>query len=152
MTLLKANLLLMVFAFSMSSFAGVPSEIKKLLNKDGVFISTVNGKTIAQEDGTDCRIVMNPYGGEESISIESVAYFMPVAHMDNAQKEIKDGSIIFTLDDRGQRPGGSAGCGNTPQLSYKKTVEVRGSKLLIKQKFRCLLERSTEIIQGCNIR
>ncbi len=152
MTIIKVNLLLALIAFSMNSFAALPREVKNLLNKDGEFISMVNGKNVNGEAGTDCRIIMNPYGGDESISIESVAYFTPVAHMDNAKKEIKDGVTLFVLDDSGLRPGGSVGCGNTPQLSYKKTVEVRGSTLIIKQKFRCLLERSTEIIQGCKIK
>lgn len=152
MPLLKIKLLLVTFILSMNSFAGVPTEIKKFIDKDGVSISLIDGEKIPDEDGTNCRVTISPYGDDDSIVINSVAYFTPVAHLEGAKRTVKGDTVIFTLNDSGKRPGGSVGCGNVPQLSYKKTVEVKGSTLLIKQKFHCLFEGSTEIITGCKLR
>lgn len=130
--------------------AGVPIEVKKLMDKEGIFISLVDGKK-TNDDGTICEVKMNPYGGESSIVIDSVAYFTPVAHFDQFKKSSKNGIIYFELPDTGRRPGGSV-CGDmTPLLNYKKWVEVGGDSLLIKEQYRCLFEGKTLVVQGCKL-
>lgn len=148
---MKTFLLVSSLFLSLTAVAKVPQEIARLMDQDGTFVSSINGRNIDGENGTSCKITMSPYGGESSIIIDSVAYFTPTAHLDDAKKTIKNDSVIFTLTDTGRRPGGSA-CGDyTPMLSYKKTVEVKGRSLIIRQKFRCLLEGATEIVQGCKL-
>jgi len=136
---------------SLPSFSAVPQEISKLMNKLGVFISYVNGNVYKEDDGTPCQVIMNPYGGESSIAIESRAYDLPVAHLDGAKKSVEDNTVYFKTNETGKRPGGSV-CGDvTPLTSYSKTVEVSGNKLIIREKMRCLLSK-TEIIQGCLVK
>jgi hypothetical protein len=145
----KLTFALIAIAISFSAFAEIPSEIKSLLNRPGSFISIIDGKVKADEQGTNCDLRAE----DSSIEITSIAYFTPVAHLDKAKKEIqRDGTVVFTTTYSGRRPGGSV-CGDTtPLLSYKQTVEVKGNTLVIREKFRCLLEGSTEIVQGCKIK
>lgn len=145
----KLSIAILAFSLSLSAFAEIPNEIKNLMNRPGSFISIMDGKEIAHEHGTNCDI----QGEDSSIEITSVAYFTPVAHLDNAKKEtLRDGTLVLTTTSTGRRPGGSV-CGDmVPLLSYKKTVEVKGNTLLIREKIRCLFEGSTEIIQGCKIK
>lgn len=135
---------------SQFSHAAVPGEVEKFLDRDGVFISIHNGKNTA-DNGSHCRVVKNPYGEESSIVINSIAYFQPVAHFEKSKKSVSEEIVFFELRENGRRPGGSV-CGDMiPLLSYKKWVEISKDKFLIKQKYRCALERETLIVEGCQI-
>jgi hypothetical protein len=135
------------------AFATLPSEISTLMNKKGLLNSTVNGKIISDENGSDCEVISNPYGSEEddSIQISSRAYFNSMAYLKEAKKETSfDGTIVYMTKENGKRPGGSA-CGSTmPVSGYKKTVEIKKNKLTIRESFRCLLSKH-EVIQACTI-
>lgn len=147
----KICLSVISLAFGLNAFAEIPAEIQNLMNKNGTFISKINGKVYTAEDGSSCEIVENPFRKGKSFVIESAAYFQPVVHLDNAQRKVKNGKVIYTLTSSGRRPGGSV-CGDmVPLLSYKKTVEIEGNTLSVRQKYICLGEGPTEILQGCRI-
>ncbi len=151
---MKKMMFLLAFVVGANAQAGgLPSELSKYLNKSGKFISLIDGKPVNDEHGTSCQVLQSPHGNyEDSIYIQSVAYFAPSAFLDGASKSVNEkGVTIFSLNDSGKRPGGSA-CGDmVPMLSYKKTVEEKGGVLVIRQKIRCMFEK-TEIVQGCDVR
>lgn len=149
--MIKALTLFTLALLSVNSFAAVPTEVSKFLDKKGVFISLLDGKPVAGENGTECTVRVSPYG-DSSITIDSVAYFTPGAHFKGAvRSQGFDGSVVFELTDSSKRPGGSLACGNDPLLRFKKTVEVNKDTLIIRSKFRCLLSGKAEIVEGCRI-
>src|SRR5690606_33171469 len=138
-------------SFTFAAFAQVPPEVARLLDRPGTYTSLYNGESYPNEDGGECTISMNPYGGDASIAINAATYFTPVADLDGAEVEYQADRVVYTLNDSGKRPGGSV-CGDiTPLLSYKKTVEVFENALFIKQKYRCLFGGSEEIVEGCSL-
>lgn len=153
MKLLNISLTLCACILPLIAQSQLPTSIKNLMDKDGVFFSSFNDKVDEDETGTDCRIIQNPYGDEDSITIESVAYFAPVAHLEKAKLiESRAGSETYLLDANGKRPGGSV-CGDiTPLLSYKKYVDVQDNSLSIRQEYRCLFSSKSIIVQKCSLR
>lgn len=145
----KIFLIFLVFVLTLNVFADIPTEIEKLMGKDGVFISIINGKRISNEDGVSCRIVGGD--GSSAVLIDSASSLKPMAHLDGAKKEFSNKKIVYTTEDINQDSNDLLCAANIPLVSYQKIVEVEGSTLLIKQKYRCLLEKSVEVIQGCSI-
>ncbi len=151
----KAILILTITSILTQSYAyaQLPSDVSALMNKKGKLSSTINGKAVADEDGSDCEVIVNPYSAEEddSIQMSSRAYFNVTADLLGAKKETSfDGTIVYVTKAHGKRAGGSV-CGDTmPLLGYKKTVETKRNKLTIRETFRCLLSKY-EIIQACTI-
>ncbi len=145
----KISLAFLVFVLTLNVLADIPTEIGKLMGKDGLLISEVNGTIISDEDGANCRIV----GGEGSASllIDTEIYLKPTVILNTTRKELINGAAIYFLEDTGAESE-EIMCGKgVPLVSYKKTLEVQGNTLLIRQKYRCLLEKPVEIVQGCYI-
>lgn len=140
---------LAIISFSVE--AKLPTEIARLTGKMGTFTSIYNGKSVAAETGTDCKIEENEYG-EGSVAIDSVSYFTPTADLEGASKSISKGVVTYVTTYNGKRPGGSV-CGDyKPLTSYKQTVIVTKNSLTIKQKFTCALFERNEIIETCTIK
>lgn len=137
---------------SLSAQAKLPTEISKLTGKLGTFTSTFNGKNVDSETGTDCKIEVSEYD-DNTVIIDSVAYFQPTAHLDGAKKSVSsNGDITYETTFNGKRPGGSV-CGDfTPLTSYKQTVIVTKKSVTIKQKFTCALLDRNEIIETCTVK
>lgn len=147
---MKKTVIALAACCCLSASANVPQEIQDLMEKEGTYISLQNGKATS-EDGGSCKVIMNPYGGESSISIDANAYFAPVAHMDDAARSTRSGETVYELSTSGRRPGGSV-CGDWDSLlRYKKLVRVNGKTVTIEQSYRCLFGGKTEIVQGCKI-
>lgn len=141
---------LLTLLFCASLWAGVPVEVKELMHKDGVMSATLDGEQ-TRDHGIHCQVVMNPYGGESSISFDSNAYHNPVAHLDGARRYEKFGEVVYLTTSDGKRPGGSV-CGDWDQLlKYNKLVRVKSNQVSIEEKYRCLFGGKTEYVVGCNI-
>lgn len=149
---MKALTLMALTVLTLSTVeAKLPAEIAKLSGRLGTFTSIYNGKSVAAETGTDCKIEESQYG-EGSVVIDSVSYFTPTAHLDGASRSEKNGEVTYVTTSTGKRPGGSV-CGDMiPLTSYKQTVIVTKNSLTIKQKFSCALVDRNEIIETCTVK
>lgn len=147
---MKKLLIGLTFLVSMSSFANIPQEIKDYMNKDGVFVSNYNGDE-SHDTGGGCKVTMNPYGGDLSISIESNSYSDAVAHLENSTRSEDRNTISYKLAASGERPGGSV-CGDWDiLLSYKKYLILDGNSLSIEESYRCLTGGRNVLTQICTI-
>ncbi len=151
---MKSLLVSLLFVASAPALASaLPSEITRLMDKDGTFVSLTNGKVVEHEHGTACRIIPHPYGADDAVWIDSVSYFNPVAYLEGAKRSVlANGTIVYATTSSGRRPGGSV-CGDfTPLRSYKQTVEVTKDTVLLRQRIGCGLSRTLEIVEGCKVK
>ena len=143
------SLLLILLSSSFASANLLPHEIRSYIGKSGKLISTIDGQAVRGEHGNNCTIELSPYNPDmDSVQITAGTYFTPIAHLEGAKKDRVQGGWIFTTTSDGRRPGGSV-CGDmVPLTSYKKTLELQGKTLTIRQVFRCFFEKTT-IVQAC---
>ena len=123
-----------------SAHAGLPKEMDHLKNRKGTLITTYSGKVYENESNIECSITEAAYDdGTDSVMIDAGSYFPATGFLEGSKKEVKGETIVYTLNDSGKRPGGSA-CGDmSPLTSYKKTVTVTKNSLTIREKFTCAI-------------
>ena len=147
----KITLVCALLVLTANAKAALPKEIAGLTGKLGTFTSIYNGKSVADETGTDCKVEASQYG-DSSVVIDSVSYFKPTAHLDGASKSESNGVTTYVTTSSGKRPGGSV-CGDySPLTSYKQSVIVTKKSLTIKQKFTCAVFDRNEIVETCTIK
>jgi hypothetical protein len=132
--------------FSTAFAANVlPDGVRRLLGKQGVFFSTVDGKT-AGDSGGGCTFMLETRSATQ-IVIESNTGTKAVANFAGAKRTRAAGEVYLTTY-TGKRPGGSV-CGDyTPLVSYEKTVSVKINAIEIRQNYRCGFSK-TEIVEAC---
>lgn len=145
---MKSLTVALIALISLSAQAKVPNEVSKLDGRLGKFTSVYNGKINSSESGTDCKLEIGP---NNTIVIDSVAYFVPTADFDGAIRTEENGEVVYETNYNGKKPGGSV-CGTHVQLtSYKQYVIIRKNSVTIKQQYSCAYS-SKEITETCTIR
>lgn len=136
-----------------TAHAGLPKELNHLKNRKGTLVTTYSGEVYESESNIECSITEATYDdGTDSVMINAASYFPATGFLEGSKKEIKGDSILYTLDDNGKRPGGSA-CGDAvPLTSYKKTVTATKNSLTIREKFTCAIFDRNDYIRTCTLK
>lgn len=136
-----------------TAHAGLPKEMNHLKGRTGTLITTFSGKVYASESNIECSVTEATYDdGTDSVMIDAASYFPATGFLEGSKKSVKGDSIVYTLNDSGKRPGGSA-CGDmVPLTSYKKTVEVTKNSLTIREKFTCAVFDRNDYIRTCTLK
>lgn len=146
---MKAALLSIALLSSMANASNLPKELQSKIGKTGTLTTTNKGEVYEVESNLPCEVAVSE-NSDSSIVLEASVYFTPVAHLDEETTVERSGNkSIYTLNDSGKRPGGSA-CGDYGILSsYKKTLEVTNNSVAIREKFTCNLFEKHDYVRIC---